>query len=78
MLHLPFRLGQGLLLNASGEDEMKSHRLDAVEVAAAASATKVEAPGALIVLLSNRRRVEVRCGFDEETLTKFVAVQERL
>ena len=57
---------------------MKSHRLDAVEVAAAASVTKVEAPGALIVLLSNRRRVEVRCGFDEETLTKFVAVQERL
>ena len=64
--------------NASGEDEIKPHRLVAVEVAAPASATKVEAPAALMVLLSNRRRVEVQRGFDEETLTKLVAVLERL
>ena len=64
--------------NASGEDQIKPHRLVAVEVAAVASATGVESAGALTVLLSNRRRVEVQRGFDEETLAKLVAVLERL
>ena len=64
--------------NASGGDELKPHRLVAVEVATAASWTEVEPAGVLTVLLSNRRRVEVGCGFDEETLTKLVAVLERL
>jgi hypothetical protein len=64
--------------NASGEDEIKPHRLVAVEVAAVSPATDVESAGVLTVLLSNRRRVEVQRGFDEETLAQLVTVLERL
>jgi hypothetical protein len=37
-----------------------------------------EYPGALTVLLSNRRRVEVSRGFDAATLAQLVTVLERL
>jgi hypothetical protein len=37
-----------------------------------------EYPGALTVLLSNRRRVEVNRGFDAATLAQLVTVLERL
>jgi hypothetical protein len=51
------------------------HRLVAVEVM---PATEVEPAGALTVLVSNRRRVEVQRGFDEETLARLLTVLERL
>jgi hypothetical protein len=63
---------------ASGEDESKPHRLVAVEVAAVSPATEIKPAGVLTVLLSNRRRVEVQRGFDEETLAQLVTVLERL
>jgi transposase-like protein len=59
-------------------EDTKPHRLVAVEVATVASAKEVEAVGVLTVLLSNRRRVEVHRGFDEETLRQLVIVLERL
>jgi hypothetical protein len=64
--------------SVSGEDELERPRLVAVEVAAVASATEIEARGALTVLLSNQRRVEVGRGFDEKTLAQLVTVLERL
>jgi hypothetical protein len=56
-------------------EDINPHRLVAVEVM---SAKEVEAVGALTVLLSNRRRVEVQRGFDEETLARLLTVLERL
>lgn len=54
-------------------------RLVAVEVAAAvATVSAGEYPGALTVLLSNGRRVEVGRGFDAATLAQLVTVLERL
>jgi hypothetical protein len=53
--------------------------LVAVELAVPMAATSVdELPGALTVLLSNRRRVEVGRGFDAATLTQLITVLERL
>jgi hypothetical protein len=43
-----------------------------------ATASVDESPGALTVLLSNRRRVEVSRGFDAATLAQLVTVLERL
>jgi hypothetical protein len=54
-------------------------RLVAVEVATSAATVSVdECRGALTVLLSNRRRVEVSRGFDAAMLTQLVTVLERL
>jgi transposase-like protein len=63
---------------ASGEDESKPHRLVAVEVATVSPATEIKPAAVLTVLLSNRRRVEVQRGFDEETLAQLVTMLERL
>ena len=52
-----------------------------VEVELAAAVSPVcpgDQPGALTVLLSNGRKVEVGDGFDDETLRRLVAVLERL
>jgi len=52
-----------------------------VEVELAAAVSPVcsgDQPGALTVLLSNGRKVEVGDGFDDETLRRLVAVVERL
>ena len=52
-----------------------------VEVELAAAVSPVcpgDQPGALTVLLSNGRKVEVGGGFDDETLRRLVAVLERL
>ena len=58
---------------------VEQSRLVAVELAAAvATVSSVESPGALTVLLSNRRRVEVSRGFDAATLAQLVTVLERL
>jgi hypothetical protein len=54
--------------NQAGGDGVEQRRLVAVE----------EYPGALTVLLSNRRRVEVSRGFDAATLAQLVTVLERL
>jgi hypothetical protein len=62
----------------SATKDIKPHGLVAVEVATVASATDVKPAGVLTVLLSNRRRVEVQRGFDEETLGQLVTVLERL
>jgi hypothetical protein len=54
-------------------------RLVAVEVASAVTTVSAgEYPGALTVLSSNRRRVEVSRGFDAATLAQLVTVLERL
>ena len=58
---------------------VEQSRLVAVELAAAvATVSAGECPGALTVLLSNRRRVEVGRGFDAETLSQLVTVLEGL
>jgi hypothetical protein len=58
---------------------VEQSRLVAVELAASvASETGVERTDPLTVLLSNCRRVEVRRGFDGETLARLVTVLERL
>ena len=58
---------------------VEQSRLVAVELAAAvATVSAGECPGALTVLLSNRRRVEVGRGFDAATLAQLVTVLERL
>jgi len=50
-----------------------------VELASAVTTVPAgEYPGALTVLLSNRRRVEVSHGFDAATLAQLVAVLEGL
>jgi hypothetical protein len=43
-----------------------------------ATASVDEFPGALTVLLSNRRRIEVGQGFDAATLAQLVTALERL
>jgi hypothetical protein len=63
----------------AGSKGVEQRRLVAVEVAAAVTMASVdETPGALTVLLSNRRRVEVGHGFDAATLTQLITVLERL
>jgi hypothetical protein len=63
----------------SGSNGVGQSRLVAVELAAGVAAgSAVECPGALTVLLSNRRRVEVGRGFDAATLSQLVTVLERL
>jgi hypothetical protein len=59
----------------SVSEDIKPHRLVPVEVM---SAKEPEPAGALTVLLSNRRRVEVQRGFDEETLARLLTMLERL
>jgi hypothetical protein len=63
----------------AGSKGVEQSRLVAVELAAAvAPVSSVEPLGALTVLLSNRRRVEVGRGFDAVTLAQLVTVLERL
>ena len=59
----------------SVSEDIKPHRLVPVEVM---SAKEAEPAGALTVLLSKRRRVEVQRGFDEETLARLLTMLERL
>jgi hypothetical protein len=62
-----------------GSKGVEPSRLVAVEVATAVAPGSVdESCGALTVLLSNRRRVEVSRGFDAATLAQLVTVLERL
>jgi|ERR1700682_1052641 len=70
------------------QQQQQEHRGDGgvgrgplVEVELAAAVSPVctgDQPGALTVLLSNGRKVEVGDGFDDETLRRLVAVLERL
>ena len=63
----------------AGSNGVEQRRLVAVELASAvATVSAGEYPGALTVLLSNRRRVEVSRGFDAATLAQLVTVLERL
>ena len=64
--------------NQSVTEEIKPHRLVAVEVAGLSSMAEIEPVSVLTVLLSNRRRVEVSRGFDEETLVQLLTVLERM
>ena len=65
--------------NQAGNSGVGQSRLVAVELASAvATVSAGECPGALTVLLSNRRRVEVGRGFDAATLAQLVTVLERL
>src|SRR5450759_706049 len=58
---------------------VEQSRLVAVELdGPVATVSAGECPGALTVLLSNRRRVEVGRGFDAATLAQLVTVLERL
>ena len=57
----------------AGSKGVEQSRLVAVELVSAG-----ECPGALTVLLSNRRRVEVGRGFDAATLAQLVTLLERL
>jgi hypothetical protein len=64
--------------NAAGSRGGEPSHLVAVELAdSLATASVDECPGALTVLLSNRRRVEVGRGFDAATLAQLVTVLER-
>ena len=63
---------------SAGSKGVEQSRLVAVELAAAVTVAVDEYPGALTVLLSNRRRVEVGRGFDAATLAQLVTVLERL
>ncbi len=64
---------------AAGSRGVEQSRLVAVELAAAVATASVdEYSGALTVLLSNRRRVEVGRGFDAVTLAQLVTVLEGL
>jgi hypothetical protein len=63
----------------AGSNGAEQSRLVPVELASAvATVSAGECPGALTVLLSNRRRVEVGRGFDAATLSQLVTVLERL
>ena len=63
----------------AGGKGVEQSRLVGVELAAAVTMASIdESPGALTVLLSNRRRVEVSRGFDAATLSQLVTVLERL
>jgi hypothetical protein len=62
-----------------GSKGVEQNRLVAVELDGPATAVSANAcPGALTVLLCNRRRVEVGRGFDAATLAQLVTVLERL
>ena len=64
---------------SAGSNEVEQSRLVAVELAGPLATVSVdESPGALTVLLSNRRRVEVGRGFDAATLAQLVTALERL
>ena len=66
-------------VSAGSKGVEQSRRLVAVEVASAVTTVSGgEYPGALTVLLSNHRRVEVGRGFDAATLAQLVTVLERL
>jgi len=60
-------------------NKVMQSRLVAVELAATVApvATR-ERPGALTVLLSNSRRVEVTQGFDRETLAQLITLLEKV
>ena len=63
----------------AGSNGVEQSRLVAVELAdPVATVSAGEYPGALTVLLSNSRRVEVGRGFDAATLAQLVTVLERL
>ena len=62
----------------AGSNGVEQSRLVAVELASAVATAAGEYPGALTVLLSNGRRVEVGRGFDAATLAQLVTVLERL
>ena len=65
--------------NRAGSNGVEQSRLVAVELdGPVATVSAGECPGALTVLLSNRRRVEVGRGFDAATLAQLVTVLERL
>jgi hypothetical protein len=65
--------------NQAGNSSDGQSRLVAVELASTvATVSAGEIAGVLTVLLSNRRRVEVGCGFDATTLTQLITVLERL
>jgi hypothetical protein len=64
--------------NPAGSDGVEQRRLVTVELASVTTVSTGEHPGALTVLLSNRRRVEVSRGFDAATLAQLVTVLERL
>ena len=65
--------------NQAGSNGVEQRCLVAVELASAVTTVPAgEYPGALTVLLSNRRRVEVSRGFDAATLAQLVTVLERL
>lgn len=68
------------LKKPSGERKQdRPSRFLAVEVAVASPSDMNRKPASgLAVSLSRGRRVEVSCGFDEETLAQLVAVLERL
>jgi hypothetical protein len=64
---------------SAGSNEVEQSHLVAVELAGPLATVSVdESPGALTVLLSNRRRVEVGRGFDAATLAQLVTVLEAL
>ena len=63
----------------AGSKGAEQSRLVAVELAVLTATVSVdESRGALTVLLSNRRRVEVGRGFDAATLAQLVTALERL
>jgi len=63
----------------AGKRDVERSRLVTVELAAPVSAVATgELSGALTVLMTNGRRVEVGRGFDAETLAQLVTVLERL
>jgi hypothetical protein len=63
----------------AGSNGVEQSRLVAVELASGvATVSAGESHGALTVLLSNGRRVEVGRGFDAATLAQLVSVLERL
>src|ERR1017187_5447563 len=65
--------------NPTGSNGVEQRHLVAVELAGPLATVSVdESPGALTVLLSNRRRVEVGRGFDAATLAQLVIVLEAL
>jgi hypothetical protein len=66
--------------NPIGDEDVSRSRLVAVELAGAPApvAAASERQGALTVLLSNGRRVEVGSGFDDAMLSRLVTVLERL
>ena len=65
--------------NPIGDEDVSRSRLVAVELASVlAPVAASERQGALTVLLSNGRRVEVGSGFDDAMLSRLVTVLERL